>query len=102
MFSINLYDCFVTDHASFRDWLRIEVLWSIIENAGKNIYKTLSHIHIHIEPGESFTTFLKVAKQQHRQEVFAYELGVMKSQRKGAVAKTQRVLKNAGQRCLCR
>ena len=79
------------------------MLWSTIENIGKNIYKTLSHIHKHIGLDKSFATFLEVAKQEHWQkEAFSNELGVMKSQGKGATAKTQRVLKNAAQRCLCR
>ena len=99
---INLYGCYVEDHASFQDWLRIDVLWNTIEIAGKNVYKTKSHIHKLLGPGESFAIFFKVAKQEHQQEAFAYKAKVMKSQGKGAATKTQRVLKNTPQRCLCR
>ena len=78
----NNHEFCIADHASFREWLRVEVLWSNIEIAGVELFKGHSQIHKQVGPGETFQDFMEAAKLVHRQEAFLYEIGIMRSQGK--------------------
>ena len=93
---------FEADHVSFRDWIRVEVLWSNIEKCGLELYISATDIHKHIRPGESFEDFMEVAKQAHRKDAFTHELGITKSKGKQEVSDAKKILAMAGHRWVCR
>ena len=88
--------CFKADHAAFRNWICIEVLWLTIERHGNAQYKSAGQIHKHVGPGESFEDFMEATKQVHKQEAFSYKLGIMKTRGKQEGADVKKILAIAG------
>ncbi|KAI5066276.1 hypothetical protein GOP47_0018900 [Adiantum capillus-veneris] len=89
------------DHVSFRDWMRVEVLWNTIEREARFLYNNMRNITSKLGPGEILDSFLEEAKLTHRTEAFQYELGKFKSSGRGS-PDLKKALTDAGQRCLCR
>lgn len=86
----------------FREWLRVEVLWSTIEHEAQILFNTMNEVCQKIRGGEMLDSYMDEAKQKHRNDAFQYELGLMKSHGKGVGVEIKKALTQAGHRCLCR
>lgn len=73
-----------------------------MEHVNTDLYTSLSQFHKLVGLGETSEEFMESKKLIHRYESFSYEIGIMKSQGKGVVAKFKKTLANAGHHCFCR
>ncbi|MCO5569949.1 hypothetical protein L7F22_023663 [Adiantum nelumboides] len=87
------------DHALFREWMRVEVLWNTIEHEAHVLYNSMRDITAKLGAGEMLDFFLDKAKLAHRNDAFQYELDKFKPSRREheRVGPTEKELKEFSQ-----